>query len=316
MKYLYFALSKKIDLMDDNILEIKSLTKRYDQHLAVDQVSLSVPRGGIFGLLGPNGAGKTSLIRMITTITQPDEGEIWFDGHLMGYQDTQKMGYLPEERGLYKKMDVFEQLIFLARLKGLEQKDAKKKVKEWLERLGIAEWGKKMVEELSKGMQQKIQFIAAVVNEPIFLILDEPFSGLDPINASLLREEILELHRKGTTIILSTHRMEQVEEFCQRIALINRGKNVLMGEVQDLRQQFKENIFEFSFETLPSDEILKEYEQVVTHANTLSIQLQNIAEANAFVVKMIKMGHILTAMKEVLPGMNEIFIKQVKRTSL
>jgi ABC-2 type transport system ATP-binding protein len=316
VKYLYFALSKKIDLMDDNILEIKSLTKRYDQHLAVDQVSLSVPRGGIFGLLGPNGAGKTSLIRMITTITQPDEGEIWFDGHLMGYQDTQKMGYLPEERGLYKKMDVFEQLIFLARLKGLEQKDAKKKVKEWLERLGIAEWGKKMVEELSKGMQQKIQFIAAVVNEPIFLILDEPFSGLDPINASLLREEILELHRKGTTIILSTHRMEQVEEFCQRIALINRGKNVLMGEVQDLRQQFKENIFEFSFETLPSDEILKEYEQVVTHANTLSIQLQNIAEANAFVVKMIKMGHILTAMKEVLPGMNEIFIKQVKRTSL
>jgi ABC-2 type transport system ATP-binding protein len=302
--------------MEDNILEVKNLTKSYDQHLAVNEVSLGVPRGSIFGLLGPNGAGKTSLIRMITTITRPDRGEIWFDGHLISEKDTQRMGYLPEERGLYKKMTVFDQLVFLARLKGMEEKEAKRKVKDWLERLGLSDWTKKMVEELSKGMQQKIQFIAAVVNEPLFLILDEPFSGLDPINANLLREEILTLNRNGTTIILSTHRMEQVEEFCQKIALINRGKNVLMGDVGELRQRFKDHIFEFSFENLPKQEILHEVELVEIRGNTLAVRLENLKVANAFVVKMIQSGHVLTSMKEVLPSMNEIFIKQVKSTSV
>lgn len=299
--------------MQDHILQVMDLSKTYGTYTAVNQVSFSIPKGCIFGLLGPNGAGKTSLIRMITTITRPDEGKIFFNGNLLEERDTDQMGYLPEERGLYKKMNVYDQLTFLARLKGMSGAEAKQKVNSWLEKLEITEWRSKLIQELSKGMQQKIQFIAAVINNPVFLILDEPFSGLDPINSNLIRNEIMELHRKGTTIILSTHRMEQVEEFCERIVLINKGRNVLHGEVRELRNRFKENVFDFSFVEKPSDEVLSRYNVIRSNADSVRLGLDNIGEANVFMKNMIEQGYTISFMDEVLPSMNEIFIKQVKK---
>ncbi len=299
--------------MQDYVIQIKGLSKNYGTFKAVNEVSFDVPRGCIFGLLGPNGAGKTSLIRMITTITQPDSGEIIFNGKPLQERDTDLMGYLPEERGLYKKMNVYDQLIFLARLKGMSKTDAKNKVNEWLNKMEISDWRSKLIQELSKGMQQKIQFIAAVINNPVFLILDEPFSGLDPINSSLIRNEIMELHDKGTTIILSTHRMEQVEEFCERIVLINQGRNVLNGEVSELRNRFKENVFDFTFVELPSQTDLESYNVIHSTANNVRLGLDNLREANIFMKNMIEKGYVISYMDEVLPSMNEIFIKQVKK---
>lgn len=226
-----------------NIIEVQNITKDYSNHRALDDVSLNIPKGSIFGLLGPNGAGKTSLIRIINQITGPDSGHVLFDGQPLGQQHISKIGYLPEERGLYKKMKVGEQLLYLAQLKGLSQKEAMEKLKTWFVKFDIKTWWDKSVSDLSKGMQQKVQFVSTVLHEPALIILDEPFSGFDPINANLIRDEILELKQKGSTIIFSTHRMETVEELCDNIALIHRAKKVLDGPKSVIKEQFKTNTF-------------------------------------------------------------------------
>ena len=230
--------------MENFFLEARDVVKRYAHHLALDEVSIQVPRGQIFGLLGPNGAGKTTLIRIINRITAPDSGEVLFDGHPSRPDDVYHIGYLPEERGLYKKMKVGEQAIYLAQLKGLSYHEAKRRIQAWFEKFGIMPWWGKKLEELSKGMQQKVQFIITVIHEPELLIFDEPFSGFDPVNAELLKREILELRDKGHTILFSTHNMASVEEICDRIALINHSKVVLDGEVDAIRARFRDGTFE------------------------------------------------------------------------
>lgn len=230
--------------MENFFLEARDVVKRYAHHLALDEVSIQVPRGQIFGLLGPNGAGKTTLIRIINRITAPDSGEVLFDGHPSCPEDVYHIGYLPEERGLYKKMKVGEQAIYLAQLKGLSYHEAKRRIQAWFEKFGIMPWWGKKLEELSKGMQQKVQFIITVIHEPELLIFDEPFSGFDPINAELLKREILELRDKGHTILFSTHNMASVEEICDRIALINHSKVVLDGEVDAIRARFRDGTFD------------------------------------------------------------------------
>ena len=219
------------------MLEVRNVTKRYSAHLALDRVSLHVPKGQIFGLLGPNGAGKTTLIRIINRITAPDSGEVFFDGHLSRPEDVARIGYLPEERGLYKKMKVGDEALYLAQLKGLSAREARTRLQEWFERFDILSWWNRRVEELSKGMQQKLQFIITVVHRPDLLIFDEPFSGFDPVNAELLKQEILTLKEQGHTIIFSTHNMASVEELCDHIALINHAQVVLSGSVRDVREQ-------------------------------------------------------------------------------
>ena len=230
--------------MENFFLEAHNVVKRYAHHLALDEVSIQVPRGQIFGLLGPNGAGKTTLIRIINRITAPDSGEVRFDGHPSCPEDVYHIGYLPEERGLYKKMKVGEQAIYLAQLKGLSYREAKRRIQAWFEKFGIMPWWGKKLEELSKGMQQKVQFIITVIHEPELLIFDEPFSGFDPVNAELLKREILELRDKGHTILFSTHNMASVEEICDRIALINHSKVVLDGEVDAIRARFRDGTFD------------------------------------------------------------------------
>jgi len=230
--------------MENFFLEARDVVKRYAHHLALDEVSIQVPRGRVFGLLGPNGAGKTTLIRIINRITAPDSGEVLFDGHLSRPEDVYHIGYLPEERGLYKKMKVGEQAIYLAQLKGLSYQEAKRRIQAWFEKFGIMPWWGKKLEELSKGMQQKVQFVITVIHEPELLIFDEPFSGFDPVNAELLKREILELRDKGHTILFSTHNMASVEEICDRIALINHSKVVLDGEVDAVRTRFRDGTFE------------------------------------------------------------------------
>ena len=230
--------------MENFFLEAHNVVKRYAHHLALDEVSIQVPRGQIFGLLGPNGAGKTTLIRIINRITAPDSGEVLFDGHPSRPDDVYHIGYLPEERGLYKKMKVGEQAIYLAQLKGLSYHEAKRRIQAWFEKFGIMPWWGKKLEELSKGMQQKVQFIITVIHEPELLIFDEPFSGFDPVNAELLKREILELRDKGHTILFSTHNMASVEEICDRIALINHSKVVLDGEVDAIRARFRDGTFD------------------------------------------------------------------------
>ncbi|MGB5931087.1 MAG: ATP-binding cassette domain-containing protein, partial [Cyclobacteriaceae bacterium] len=226
-----------------NILDVNHLTKRYSEHTALSDVSLSVPKNSIFGLLGPNGAGKTTLIRIITQIIVPDEGEVLIDGEPLHPDHIKVIGYLPEERGLYKKMKVGDQLLYLARLKGLEKSDALGRIKKWLKKLDMMEWANKNIEDLSKGMQQKIQFIATVVHEPSLIILDEPFSGFDPVNANLIKDEILELREKGASIIFSTHRMESVEELCDHIALINKSTKILDGPKREIKEAHRTNTY-------------------------------------------------------------------------
>src|SRR5688572_8819539 len=230
-----------------SILRLEHVTKRYKDHLAVDHVSFDVEPGTIFGMLGPNGAGKTSTIRIITTITAPDSGSVYFENELLNRSHPARMGYLPEERGLYKKMKVGDHLIYLAQLKGLSKTDAAKKSKEMLSRFEAGDWWHKKVEELSKGMQQKIQFIATIVHDPVLLILDEPLTGLDPINTNVIQDEIFRLRDNGVTIIFSTHRMEQVEEMCENIILINNGKNILQGNVKEIRNRYKEHLFKVNY---------------------------------------------------------------------
>jgi ABC-2 type transport system ATP-binding protein len=228
-------------------LKVDNVSKSYDNHLAVDGVSLKVPKGKIYGLLGPNGAGKTSIIRMITGITAPDDGQIYFDGEPLERRHTHETGYMPEERGLYPKMKVKEQIIYLLSLKGLSTKEASQAAITWLERLGLKEWGNRKTTDLSKGMQQKVQFISTVAHKPKLLILDEPFSGLDPVNANLIEQEIFRMKEEGTTIIFSTHRMEQVEELCDHIALMNKGQLILEDDIQAVRKQFQKNEYRVEY---------------------------------------------------------------------
>lgn len=298
--------------MNTPILQLEQVVKTYEQKVAVDQVTFSVPKGGIFGLLGPNGAGKTSLIRIITTITQADSGKVYLDGELLNSSHPEHIGYMPEERGLYKKMKVGEHLLYLARLKGLSKAEAEQEIRHWFEKFEITDWWNKKVEELSKGMQQKIQFIATVLHKPKLLILDEPFSGLDPINTNLIKDEIDALHRNGTSIIFSTHRMEQVEEICEHIVLINQGRNILEGSVADIRNRFKEHKFRIDFQgALP--EGLSEKVHILEQKNgKLTLQLREGGDSNALLRYLIDQGVHIAAFNELLPSLNEIFIRQVE----
>ncbi len=294
-----------------NILELNKVVKTYENHVAVDGVSFAVPEGSIFGLLGPNGAGKTSLIRIITTITRADSGTVLLGGETLNGNHPSQIGYMPEERGLYKKMKVGDHLIYLARLKGLSKKVANQEINYWFEKFGIEDWWNKKVEELSKGMQQKIQFISTVVHKPSLLILDEPFSGLDPINTNLIKDEIYELNQKGTSIIFSTHRMEQVEEVCEEIVLINKGKNILGGLVKDVKNRFKENLFQVKFEgELPAD-MESRFKIASKSDRDLTIQIGEGEDSNEILQYLVRNNLHIISFEEILPTLNEIFIKQV-----
>jgi ABC-2 type transport system ATP-binding protein len=300
--------------MEYPILKLKEVVKQYGNHTAVDRVSFEVPKGSIFGLLGPNGAGKTSLIRIITTITRADNGVIELEGQNLNSSHPEQIGYMPEERGLYKKMKVGEHLIYLARLKGLGKKEAKDAIGRWMEKFEIEDWWNKKVEELSKGMQQKVQFIATVVHQPKLLILDEPFSGLDPINTNLIKEEIRSLNENGTSIIFSTHRMEQVEEICENILLINQGKVLLTGSVKEVKNRFKLHHFEIGFEgELPLD-FSNQYEVVEMQNNKVVVQLPEGMPPSALLKKAFQTGVDIRSWNEMLPSLNEIFIRQVATT--
>ena len=300
------------------ILEVKNVYKQYANHLALNDVSISVPRGSVFGLLGPNGAGKTTLIRIINAITAPDKGEVILNNKPLTINNTTNIGYLPEERGLYKKMKVGEQALYLSQLKGLSKVEAMKRLKYWFEKFEIEPWWNKKVEELSKGMAQKVQFITTILHEPELLIFDEPFSGFDPVNAELLKEEILELKNKGATVIFSTHNMDSVERLCENIALINKSQVVLSGNINDIRKQFSSNKYAVT---------LKDCNTLTTHdfscANLLNLKKENnitYAEftlkgnntANDILNELINKGTILK-FEEQLPSMNDIFLKSVSK---
>ena len=299
------------------ILEAINVRKAYANHVALSGVSLAIPEGSIFGLLGPNGAGKTSLIRIITQITGADEGEIRFRGERLNPSHIAQIGYLPEERGLYKKMKVGEQLLYLAQLRGLSRAEATARIKQWLDRLDLKQWAMKNVEDLSKGMQQKVQFVATVLHEPRLIILDEPFSGFDPINANLIKDEILALRDKGATIIFSTHRMESVEELCDSIALINKSHKVLDGPVSDIKNQFKTNTYELEGRgrlmlAHPDFEVLEQKERENGH---VFVRVQIHAGATPNDLLRFAMTQLeVQAFRERIPSINEIFIRRVGET--
>lgn len=296
------------------ILTLQNVVKAYEKNIAVNDVTFSVPKGSIFGLLGPNGAGKTSLIRIITTITRADSGNVFFDGKPLNNNHPSQIGYMPEERGLYKKMKVGEHLLYLARLKGLSKNDATEQIHLWMDKFEIRDWWGKKVEELSKGMQQKIQFIATVVHRPQLLILDEPFSGLDPINTNLIKDEIKELRRQGASVIFSTHRMEQVEEICEEIVLINKGRNVLQGNVGQIRQDFKDNLFLIEYQGALPD--LPDIFQVLENQEgKLTIHLGPKTDSNELLLFLLQKGVRITAFREILPSLNQVFIRQVESTN-
>jgi ABC-2 type transport system ATP-binding protein len=298
------------------MLSVNNIVKQYAAHRALDDVSLTVEQGKIFGLLGPNGAGKTSLIRIITQITAPDSGEVIFNGTRLNSNHIARIGYLPEERGLYKKMEIGEQVLYLARLKGLSTPEATKRVKYWFEKLEMESWWNKKVEDLSKGMQQKVQFVATILHQPELIILDEPFSGFDPVNAEIIKNEILELNRQGATFIFSTHRMESVEELCDHIALIHRSKKILDGSVEDIKERYRNNTYwveyagDYNTED-PSDifEILQK--DTKKEKTTLKVQLKEGHTANQLLSVLLPAVQI-QRLDEVIPTMNDIFIDQVK----
>lgn len=301
-----------------NIIEVHEVTKRYSNHLALDRVSLSVHEGVVFGLLGPNGAGKTTLIRILNQITFPDSGSVYFKGHPLGADDVRQIGYLPEERGLYKKMKAGEQAIYLAQLKGLDRETAFKRLRKKFQQYDILDWWNRPVEELSKGMQQKVQFITTILHEPSFLILDEPFSGFDPINTNLLKEEIHNLKKQGATIILSTHNMASVEEICDEIALINQSKKILEGNLYDIKTRFKKNVFslEVGEETPEITQLLAEQFEVLAtnllpHSVQYTIHIPAGKCSNDLLAAIMPHVNILS-FSEILPTMNEIFIEQVE----
>jgi ABC-2 type transport system ATP-binding protein len=297
-----------------NILEVQNIVKNYSNHRALDDVSLVVPKGIIFGLLGPNGAGKTSLIRIVNQITGPDEGHVIFNGEPLQEKHIYQIGYLPEERGLYKKMKVGEQLLYLARLKGLSKSEAMDKLRYWFEKFDIKTWWEKNVEDLSKGMQQKIQFVATVLHEPKLIILDEPFSGFDPINANLIKDEIFELKEKGSTIIFSTHRMESVEELCDHVALIDKSKKVLDGPKSKIKEQFKSDTYSITYQG--ELDLNNEYfdisgiTEIESELNAATLKLKTQISSNELIKRLISEVE-LKSFKENIPSMNDIFIRVV-----
>jgi ABC-2 type transport system ATP-binding protein len=301
------------------LLEVQNLKKHFATQKAVDDVSLEIEKGQIFGLLGPNGAGKTTLIRMITGIFYPDSGSIKFDGKSFDpANDSSKIGYMPEERGLYKKMKIGEQTLYLAQLKGLSKREAVTRINQWFDRFEMSTWWNKKVEDLSKGMQQKLQFVTTVLHNPKLIILDEPFSGLDPVNTNLIKDEIFELAKNGATVIFSTHRMEQVEEICDHIVLVNKGQKVLDGTVKQVKQDFKENLFRISFAQAVPNELsgadflsIKKQED-----NSLIIQRNENRSNNEILQYIINQGFSIESFNELLPSLNDIFIRQVEGTPL
>lgn len=304
-----------------DILSVENVSKAYSSHLALDDVSLSIPEGSVYGLLGPNGAGKTTLIRIINHITAPDSGRVLLDGHLLTEADVPNIGYLPEERGLYKKMKVGEQAVFFARLKGLSRTDATRELRKWFEKFDILNWWDKRVEELSKGMAQKVQFIVTVLHEPDLLIFDEPFSGFDPVNANLLKEEILSLRDRGATVILSTHNMASVEEVCDHITLINKSKNILSGRVDDIRHRHGNNIFQLDYRGEESAlrrvlegccEVLEGSVEASVY-NSLKIHVPTDGEVRGVLAKANEAVE-LRSFREIIPSMNDIFIRAVQGT--
>ena len=295
--------------MKESIFIAKDIVKEYGDYIALNKVSIAVPKGSIYGLLGPNGAGKTTLMRIINQITAPDSGSLIFDGVPLSKHHILDIGYLPEERGLYKKMKVGEQALYLAQLKGMSYDEALEKLKFWFKKLDILSWWNKKVEELSKGMAQKIQFVVTVIHEPKLLIFDEPFSGFDPINAAIIRKEILELSQKGTTIIFSTHRMESVEEICDHIALINKAQTILEGPIEKIKNQFANN----SYEVITIDRVLNEndYFSIISQKeNNYSLLLKEGKTQQEALQSIIQQTEIISFRKEI-PSMEEIFIKAI-----
>ena len=299
----------------DTFLSASHIVKRYAEHTALDDVSIEVPRGKIFGLLGPNGAGKTTLIRILNRITAPDSGHVVFDGHDFAPEDVARIGYLPEERGLYKKMKVGEQAVYLARLKGISTQEAKQRLHQWFERFDIMPWWDKKLEELSKGMQQKVQFVITVLHEPSLLIFDEPFSGFDPVNAELLKREILALKEKGHTVIFSTHNMASVEDICDEMALIHRSKVALSGNVAEVKKRFRTGKYEL---VCVGDEQLVDTEnyKVLSHVATDGVQRYLLHKAegltNSELVALLAQKAEIRHFSEQLPSMHEIFLKTVQ----
>lgn len=299
-----------------NILELHNLKKYFATQKAVDDISMSLEQGNIFGLLGPNGAGKTTLIRMITGIFYPDAGDIILKGKKFDPEnDVKHIGYMPEERGLYKKMKVGEQLVFLTRLKGLSKEEAEKNVVFWMKKFQIESWWNKKVNELSKGMSQKVQFIATVSHQPKLIILDEPFSGLDPINTNLIKEEIQRLKQEGASILFSTHRMEQVEEMCEHIVLINKGKVVLNGEVNEVRDHYKENLYEVKTETSIPQSMQELFDVIPRNEKHYHIRLKSGQQNNDILNWLLSHNIRIKSFNELLPTFNEIFIKTVNEDS-
>ena len=297
------------------ILELRNLKKYFATQKAVDDISLSVSRGGIFGLLGPNGAGKTTLIRMITGIFYPDEGEIILDKKKFDpINDVRLLGYMPEERGLYKKMKIGEQTLYLAQLKGLSHKDALASIKKWFIRFEMESWWNKKVEDLSKGMSQKLQFVTTVIHNPKLIILDEPFSGLDPVNTNLIKDEIFKLAQQGSTIIFSTHRMEQVEEICDQIVLVNKGKKILDGTVKKVKQEFKENLFSIGSDHALTNNGLAPFELISQRDETAVVRIKDGNKPNDVLQHLLSQGISIHSFNEILPSLNDIFIKLVSGT--
>ena len=299
-----------------HLLELRNIKKYYATQKAVDDISFNIEKGSIFGLLGPNGAGKTTLLRMITGIFYPDSGEINFNGKKFDpLQNSAEIGYMPEERGLYKKMKIGEQALYLAKLKGLSKTEANERVKEWFIKFEMQSWWNKKVEDLSKGMSQKLQFVTTVLHNPKLVILDEPFSGLDPVNANLIKEEIFKLAQNGSTVIFSTHRMEQVEEICNHIILLNKGKKILDGTVNNVKQKFKENIYSLSSPDLPAQAAGNDLFDIVTQAeNKMVLKLQAGITTNEVLKYFIKNNIIINSFNEIMPSLNDIFIKLVEGT--
>ena len=302
----------------ESLISIEHLKKYFATQKAVDDISFNIYKGSIFGMLGPNGAGKTTLLRMITGIFFPDSGQILFNGKKFNpISDVSQIGYMPEERGLYKKMKIGEQAIYLARLKGLTRADAMQKIRYWFEKLEMQSWWNKKVEDLSKGMSQKLQFVTTVLHEPSLIILDEPFSGLDPVNANLIKDEIYRLAQKGSTIVFSTHRMEQVEEICDHIVLINKGKKILDGTVSQVKQDFKENLFQIGFEkhpnSLPPNAI---FEVAGTTDHSLVVKIREGYRPHDVLQYLLAQQHEIVLFQEILPSLNDIFIRLVEGTPL
>ena len=306
------------------MLEVQNIYKNYGDHKALQNVSIKVPKGSIYGLLGPNGAGKTSLIRIVNQITNQDSGTVLLDGEILAPKHISQIGYMPEERGLYKSMKVGEQVVYLARLKGLSKQEATQKLKYWFDKFEIGDWWDKKIQELSKGMAQKVQFIVTVLHSPKLLIFDEPFSGFDPVNAQLIAKEIIELKEKGATVIFSTHRMESVEEMCDHVALIHQSKKILDGTLTDLQQKFKSNIYEIGLKVSNPEEAKQllnkkytlvegDFKSLSTNLN-LNVQLSATTTPNEFLKDLFSLGEIAHFVDKI-PTMNEIFMKAVSKNN-